>query len=78
MNQILDFDSFKFYKNVNLKNLLNTRDDSGIGYILEVDKKYPDETKRKKMFCICPEDKFSSQDKINDKMNKTEVVTYKP
>ena len=65
MIQSLHYDITKDYKNVNSKDLLNTRDDSGIGYFLEVDIKYPDEKKGKKVF-ICPEKNFSSPDKFND------------
>ena len=48
MSEPLPYDEIKFDKNVKLEHILNTTDDSDIGYIIEVDLKYPDNTKKKK------------------------------
>ena len=70
MCQYLPCDEIKFVK-VSLEDILNTADDSEVGYFLEVDLKYPDEIKKKsKNFPLCPENKFSPQDKFYDYMKK--------
>ena len=46
MCQPLPFDEIKFDKNVTLEDILNTKDDSDIGYFIGVDLSYPDNTKR--------------------------------
>ena len=50
MSQPLPYDQIKFDKNVKLKDLLNTPDDSHIGYFIEFDLKYPDNIKEKTKF----------------------------
>ena len=56
---------------VSLDDILNTADDSEVGYFLEVDLNYPDEIKKKsKNFSFCPENNFSPQDKFTDYMQK--------
>ena len=47
MSQPLPFDEIKFDKNVTLEDILNTFDDSDIGYFVEVDLIYPDNIKKK-------------------------------
>ena len=37
MSQPLPYDETKFYRNVNLEDTLNTRDNSDIDYFVEVD-----------------------------------------
>ena len=57
--------------------ILNTPDDSDIGYFLEVDLKYPDNIKEKtKKFPFCPENKFFPTEKYNDCMNKIKPKNY--
>ena len=47
--------------------ILNTPDDSDIGYFIEVDLRYPDNIKEKtKNFPFCPENKIIPKDKYND------------
>ena len=41
MSQYLPYDEIKFDRDVRLENILNTPDDSDIGYFIEVDLKYP-------------------------------------
>ena len=42
MSEYLPCDEIKFDRNVKLEEILNTSDDSDIGYFIEVDLKYPD------------------------------------
>ena len=54
-----------------LEEIMNTPDDSDIGYFLKVDLKYPDNIKQKtKNFTFGPEDKKIYPDKYNDYMKK--------
>ena len=46
--QLLSYDEIKFDKNVKLEDILNTPDDSDIGYFIEVDIKYSDNKKKRK------------------------------
>ena len=43
----LPYDEIKFDNNVKLEDILNTPDDSDIGYFIEVDLKYSDNIKEK-------------------------------
>ena len=47
MSEYLPYDESKYVKNVNLEDVLNTPDNSDIGYFIEVDSKYPDNIKEK-------------------------------
>ena len=58
MNEPLHHDEIKFDQNFTLEGILNTPDDSDIGYFVEVDSKYPDNIKEKtKNFPFAPENK---------------------
>ena len=58
-----------------LDEILNTPDDNEIGYLLEVDLKYPYNKKEKtKNFPFCPENKKIDPNQYNDYMNK---ITHK-
>ena len=60
-----------------LDEILNTPDDSEIGYFLEVDLKYPDNIKQKtKYFPFCPENKKIDPDRYNDYMKKIKPKNY--
>ena len=48
MSEPLPYDQIKFDNDVNLEDILNTPDDSDIGYFIEADLKYPDNIKEKK------------------------------
>ena len=83
MSQFLPFDEIEMWyghpdKYLNwLDEILNTPDDSEIGYFLEVDLKYPDNLKQKtKYFPFCPENKKIDPDKYNDYMNKIKPKNY--
>ena len=45
MSESLPYDQFKFDKNFKLEELLNTLDDSGLSFFIEVDLKHPDKIK---------------------------------
>ena len=45
MSEPLPYDEIKFDENVKIEDILNTSDDSGIGYFVEVDLNYPDKIK---------------------------------
>ena len=76
MSQMLPYDEIEIWhghpdKYWNwLDKILNTPDDSEVGYFLEVDLKYPDNIKQKtKYFPFCPENKKINPDKYNEYMN---------
>ena len=83
MSQLLPFDEIEMWhgdpdKYCNwLDEILNTPDDSDIGYFLEVDLKYPDNIKeKKKNFPFCLENEKIDLDKNNDCMNKIKPRNY--
>ena len=47
MSQLLPYDEIKFDSDVRLEDILNTADDSDIGYFIEVDLNYPDNIREK-------------------------------
>ena len=60
-----------------LEKILNTPDDSDIGYFVEVDLTYPDIMKEKtKNFPLCPENKIINKDKYDDYLNKIKPKNY--
>ena len=65
-----------FYMN-KLEEILNTPDDSDIGYFVEVDLGCPDNMKEKtKDFPICPENEVIQKDKYNDYLKKMKPKNY--
>ena len=57
-----------------LQEILNTPDDGHIGYLIEVDLRYPDNIEEKtKNFPFCPENKIIPNDKYNDYMKKMKL-----
>ena len=77
MSEPLPYDEIKFDKNIELEDILNTPDDSDIGYFIEVDLKYPDNIKQKtKNFPFAPENKKINPDNFNDYMNEIKPDTY--
>ena len=58
MSKYLPYDEIKITKNVKLEDIINTPDDSDIGYFLEVDLNYHDNMNEKtKNFPFFPENK---------------------
>ena len=83
MSQLLPFDEIeKWHGDPDnywnwLDIILNTPDESKIGYFLEVDLKYPDNIKQKtKYFPFCPENKKIDPNKCNDYMNSIRPENY--
>ena len=77
MSQPLPFDELKFDNNVKLEDILNTPDDSKIGYLIEVDLTYPNNIKKKtKNFPFAPMNKKVYPDKLSDYMTDIKFDTY--
>ena len=77
MSQYLPYDDIKFDNNVKLEDILNTPDDSEIGYFVECDLKYPDNIKKKQnIFHFVLKINFSPQDKFTDYMNEMKPDNY--
>ena len=83
MSQMLPYDEIEMWhghpdKYWNwLDIILNTPDDSEIGYLLGVDLKYPDDIKQKtRYFPFCPENKKINPDKFNENMNSIKPENY--
>ena len=67
MSQPLPYDEIKFDKSVELEDILNTPDDSNIGYFVEVNLKYPDNIKEKtKNFPFAPVNRKNNPDNFSD------------
>ena len=67
MSQPLHYDEYKFDKNVQLEDIINTPDKKDIGYFIEVDMTYPDNIKEKtKNFPFSPENKKINHDDFRD------------
>ena len=83
MSQILSYDEIEMwhvhpdlYMNW-LEEILNTPDDSDIGFYIGVDLMYPDNIKQKtKKFPFAPENKIIDKDKYNDYMKKLKPKNY--
>ena len=77
MSESLPYDEIKFINNVELEDILNTPDDSDIGYFIEADLKYPDSIKEKtKNFPFAPVNKKINPDKFCDYMREIKPDTY--
>ena len=77
MSQYLPYDEIKFDNTVKLEDILNTPDDSDIGYFIELDLKYPNNIKEKtKNLPFCPENENSNPDKFSDYMKEIKPDTY--
>ena len=71
MSQSLPYDEVSFDKNVKLEENLITPDDIHIGYFIEVDLKYSDETKYKtKKFPFAPVNRKIISDDFSDYMKE--------
>ena len=77
MSESLPYNEIKFDNNINLEDIINTPDDSDIGYFVEVDLKYPDNIKVKtKNFPFVPENKKINPDNFNDYMKEIKPDVY--
>ena len=77
MSQNLPYDEIKFDNDVKLEDILNTSDDSDIGYFIELDLTYPNKIKQKtKNFPFAPENKKINPDFFNDYMKEIKPDNY--
>ena len=77
MREYLISDKIKFDKIVKLEDILNTPDDCDIGYFIEVDLNYSDNTKEKtKIFPFAPENKKYNPDDFSYYMKEIIPDTY--
>ena len=77
MSEPLPYDEIKFDKNVKLEDILNTPDDSDIGYFVEVNLSYPDNIKQKtKNLPFAPVNKKINPDNFSDYMKEIKPDTY--
>ena len=77
MSQYLPYDEIKFDNNIKLEDILNTPDDSDIGYFIEVDLTYPDNIKEKtKNFPFASVNKKINPYNFNDYMKEIKPDTY--
>ena len=77
MSQYLPYDEIKFDNTVKLEDILNTHDDSDIGYFIELDLTYPNNIKGKtKNFPFAPMNKKIDPDNFNDYMKEIKPDTY--
>ena len=77
VNHYLAYDEIKFDRNIWLEDISNTRDDLDIGYLIEVDLKYPKNKKEEtKKFPFAPLNKTSSRDKFIAYRNKRKPEKY--
>ena len=76
MSEPLPYDEIKFINNFKLEDILNTSDDSDIGYFIEVDLIYPNNIKQKtKNFPFAPMNKKINPDNFNDYMKEIKPDT---
>ena len=77
MGEPLPYDKIKFDKNVELEDVLNTPDDSDIGYFVEADLIYPDNIKEKtENLPFAPVSKKINPDNFSDYMKEIRPDTY--
>ena len=77
MSQYSPYDEIKFDNNVTLEDILNTPDDSDIGYFIELDLTYPNIIKEKtKNFPFAPMNKKIDPDNFNDYMKEIKPDNY--
>ena len=74
----LPFDEKKLKKNVNLKDILDTPDDSHMVYFIECNLIYPHIIKEKKtkLFSFAPENMIAPKGKVSDFLNELKPNTY--
>ena len=77
MSEPLPYDEIKFDNTVKLEDILNTPDDSDIGYFIEADLIYPDNIKeRTKNLPFAPVNRKINPDNFNDYMKEIRPDTY--
>ena len=77
MSEPLPYDEIKVDNKIELEDILNTPDDSDIGYVIEVDLKYPDSIKEKTInFPFAPVNKKIDPENFNDYMKEIKPDTF--
>ena len=77
MSQYLPYDEIKIDNTLKLEDIMNTADDSDIGYFIEFDLKYSNNIKQKtKNFPFAPMNKKINPDKFSDYMKEIKPDTY--
>ena len=77
MSEYLPYDEIKLDNNAELEDILNTPDDSDIGYFIEVDLKYPDNIKEKtNNFPFAPVNQKINSDDFSDYIKEIKPDTY--
>ena len=77
MSQPLPYDEIKYEKNVELEHILNSPDDSDVGYFVEVKLTYPNNIKEKtKNFPVTPVNKKIIPDNFNNCLKEKKPDTY--
>ena len=77
MSEPLPYDEIKFDNNITSEDILNTPDDSNIGYFIEVDLTYPDNIKQKTAnFPFAPMNKKINPNDFNDYMKEIKPDIY--
>ena len=77
MSEPLPYDEIKYDNNVSLEDILNTPDDSDIGYLIEVDLTYPNNMKEKtKNFPFALVNKKIDPENFSDYMKEIKPDTY--
>ena len=77
MSEYLPYDEIKFDNNGKLGDIIDTSDDSDIGYFIEVDLKYPDNIKEKtKNFPFAPVNKKINPDGFSECMRENIPDTF--
>ena len=77
MSEPLPYDEINFDRDIKLEDILNTPDDSDIGYFVEVDLKYSDNIKEKtRNFPFAPVNKKINPDNFSNYMKEIKPDTY--
>ena len=76
MQQCLPYGEFKEDNDINIEDILNTKDDNDIGYVILADLKYPKQIKeRTKHLPLCPQNKKITE---KDFENEEYMTNHKP
>ena len=77
MREYLPYDEIKFDRDVKLEEILNTPDDTDIGYFIEVELKHPDNIEYKtRIFPFAPVNKKTNPDEFSDYMKKIKPIIF--
>jgi hypothetical protein len=75
MSQALPYKNLHFNTDVTLEDILNTDDNSDVGYIVEVDLHFPAEIHDKlKEYPVCPENTNVKEEWLSDYQNNIKII----